>query len=310
MAGRIFINYRRDDSAGTAGRLRDRLADAFGPKNLFMDVDNIPAGIDFVTHLRTQLATCDAFLAVIGPNWLNARDESGDRRLDNPDDLVSVEIATALARNIRVIPVTVDGARLPKANELPDRLTPLVRHAIELHNAHFRRDAETLIEKVRNSLRGERARPVRWRMTLIGAGALLAGCIGLSQMDMPVRVPWTGGVVVADEGASRFDGTWRIDRMGCPPRPELNFQIHVENGNVGGRFEPREMSAIPGIRPAIIGAISASGQINFSHTGVSNEGVVGGAVSNYSGTFHGDSASGLFGRADGTCNGTFTVTRA
>jgi hypothetical protein len=307
MAGKIFINYRRDDSAGTAGRLRDRLADAFGPTNLFMDVDNIPAGIDFVTHLSTQLAICDAFLAVIGPNWLNARDESGHRRLDNPDDLVSVEIATALARNIRVIPVTVDGARLPKANELPDRLTPLVRrNSVELYNAHFQRDAETLIEKVRNSLRGERAGPVRWPMTLIGA--LLAGCIGISQMYMPVRVPLTGGVVV--EAASRFDGTWRIDRMGCPPRPELNFQIHVENGNVGGRFEPREMSAIPGSRPPIMGAISASGQINFSHTGVSNEGVVGGAVSNYSGTFHGVSASGLFSRADGSCNGTFTVTRA
>jgi hypothetical protein len=132
-----------------------------------------------------------------------------------------------------------------RANELPDRLTPLVRrNSVELYNAHFQRDAETLIEKVRNSLRGERAGPVRWPMTLIGA--LLAGCIGISQMYMPVRVPLTGGVVV--EAASRFDGTWRIDRMGCPPRPELNFQIHVENGNVGGRFEPREMSAIPGSR--------------------------------------------------------------
>lgn len=79
MGGTIFVNYRRDDSPGTAGRLRDRLADAFGPDSLFMDVDNIPAGVDFVGHLSAQVAVCDVFLAVVGPNWLNAKDETGSR---------------------------------------------------------------------------------------------------------------------------------------------------------------------------------------------------------------------------------------
>jgi len=113
MAGKIFINYRRNDSISTAGRLHDRLAQTFGRKSLFMDVDHVPAGIDFVDYLNSQVAECDVFLAVIGPNWVDAKDDSGHRRLDNPKDYVTVEIAAALARNIRVIPVLVDGARAP-----------------------------------------------------------------------------------------------------------------------------------------------------------------------------------------------------
>jgi hypothetical protein len=120
MAGKIFINYRRDDSISTAGRLHDRLAQTFGRKNLFMDVDHIPAGVDFVDYLPNQVAACDVFLAVIGPNWLDAKDDDGRRRFDNPDDFVMIEIAAALARNIRVIPVLVDGARTPKAANLPN----------------------------------------------------------------------------------------------------------------------------------------------------------------------------------------------
>ena len=97
MGGTIFVNYRRDDFPGTAGRLRDRLADAFGPNSLFMDVDNIPAGVDFVGHLSAQVAACDVFLAIVGPNWLNAMGETGCRRIDNPDDFVRIEIAAAPA---------------------------------------------------------------------------------------------------------------------------------------------------------------------------------------------------------------------
>ena len=119
MAGKIFINYRRDDLIGMAGRLHDRLAQTFGHDNLFIDVDNIPVGADFVAHLNSQVAGCNVLLVVIGPNWLNAKDESGGRRIDDPDDFVAIEIAAALTRDIRVIPVLVDGARVPKASELP-----------------------------------------------------------------------------------------------------------------------------------------------------------------------------------------------
>jgi TIR domain len=142
----IFINYRRDDSTATAGRLHDRLAQSFGRKNLFMDVDHIPPGVDFVNHLNSQVAACDVFIAVIGPNWLDVRNEKGDRRLHDPDDFVVIEIAAALARDIRVIPVLVDGARMPKGGDLPESLKQLVRRqAIDLRHAHFGRDAEAML---------------------------------------------------------------------------------------------------------------------------------------------------------------------
>jgi TIR domain/PAN domain len=216
MAGKIFINYRRDDSIGTAGRLHDRLAQAFGRNNLFMDVDHIPAGVDFVEYLHSQVAACDVFLAVIGPNWLDAKDDSGRRRFDNPDDFVTVEIAAALARNIRVIPVLVDGARTPKADKLPDSVKPLVRrNAVQVRNTNFGRDAEALANKVREALKS--ARPVtgrwsfmaslaawlmvagQWRIVAGSATALLlVGWIGLYQMGVPVWVPWTPGAEQPD----------------------------------------------------------------------------------------------------------------
>src|SRR5262249_37431269 len=89
MMGRIFINYRRADSNAMAGRLHDRLAQTFGRKFLFMDVDHVPAGGDFVQYLHSQVAACRVFLAVIGRNWLDAKDDDGRRRLDNPDDFVA-----------------------------------------------------------------------------------------------------------------------------------------------------------------------------------------------------------------------------
>ena len=190
MAGTIFINYRREDSIGTAGRLRDRLALTFGHKNLFMDVDSIPAGVDFLTYLNKQVAACDVVLVVIGQNWLDSKDESGRRRLDNPDDFVAVEIAAALARDIRVIPVLVDEARMPKADKLPDPIKLLARrNAVEVRHTHFGRDAEALIEKIRSAFDGGSVESRSWRMmAMVLAGAavpvvLLVGWIGYSWMS-------------------------------------------------------------------------------------------------------------------------------
>ena len=202
MAGKIFINYRREDSISTAGRLHDRLAQTFGRKNLFMDVDHIPAGADFVEYLNSQVAACDVFLAVIGPNWLEAKDDDGRRRFDNPDDFVTIEIAAALARKeIRVIPVLVDGARTPKADKLPDSVKPLMRrNAVEVRNTHFGRDAEALTQKVRavtgrwpflTSVGAWLMTPGHWRTVAASATALvLVAWIGLYQVGVPVWVPW------------------------------------------------------------------------------------------------------------------------
>jgi DNA segregation ATPase FtsK/SpoIIIE-like protein len=223
MAGKIFINYRRDDSISTAGRLHDRLAQTFGRKNLFMDVDHVPAGVDFVDYLHNQVAACDVFLAVIGPNWLDAKDDEGRRRFDNPDDFVTIEIAAALARNIRVIPVLVDGARTPKADKLPDSIKPLVRrNAVEVRNTNFGRDAEALANKVHEALKSARpatgqlpsmARAQAWLMVpgcwrTVAATAmalLLVGWIGLYSVGVPVWVPWQPDSPSADKTKSAAD---------------------------------------------------------------------------------------------------------
>jgi len=157
-----------------------------------MDVDHIPPGVDFVTHLNNQVAACDVFLAIIGPNWLNVANEKGDRRLDAADDFVAIEIAAALARNIRVIPVLVDGAQMPKAGELPKSLKPLVRRqAIDLRHTHFGRDAEALVEKISEALGGRPVRVGRWRVAAgVVAALLLLGWIGLFAIDMPLSLPW------------------------------------------------------------------------------------------------------------------------
>src|SRR5262249_33575501 len=140
-------------SGDVVGRLHDRLEQAFGRDNLFMDVDNIPVGVDFVTHLNDQVAACDAVLVVIGPKWAKAKDKTGQRRLHQPDDFVAIEIAAALTRDIRVIPVLVDGARMPRASELPDALKPLVRRqAAEVRHVNFGQDSETLVARMRKSL--------------------------------------------------------------------------------------------------------------------------------------------------------------
>lgn len=151
---RIFINYRRGDSIATAGRLHDRLVRAFGRNNIFMDVDHIPVGVDFVKHLETQVGACEAFLAVIGQTWLETKDEAGRRRIDDPKDFVAIEIAAALERNIPVIPVLIDGACIPEADQLPEPLRPLARrHAIEIRNSQFGSDADRLIAKVREVIK-------------------------------------------------------------------------------------------------------------------------------------------------------------
>jgi hypothetical protein len=100
MAAKVFISYRRADSAGYSGRVMDRLDRELGRDLVFMDVDAIPLGTNFTKVLHEEVAKCRVLLAVIGPNWLDARDEHGNRRLDNPNDFVRIEIAAALQRSI------------------------------------------------------------------------------------------------------------------------------------------------------------------------------------------------------------------
>ena len=154
MAGKIFINYRRGDDPQAAGRLFDRLENAFGAEQLFMDVDNIEPGLDFVRVLTDQVAQCDVLISVIGQNWLDARDKTGARRLDNPADFVRIEIESALQQDKRVIPVLVGQAQMPSPDELPDAMKPLARrNAVRLTHERFRADTQALITALQRALK-------------------------------------------------------------------------------------------------------------------------------------------------------------
>ena len=142
----VFISYRREDSSGYAGRLYDILVAHFGRDNIFMDLDTIRGGDNFVTVIEDRIARCDVLLAVIGERWLTASHD-GIRRLDQPEDFVRLEIVKALERGVRVIPVLVGAATVPREQDLPPDLRPLaLRHAMDLRDAHFREDAQRLIE--------------------------------------------------------------------------------------------------------------------------------------------------------------------
>src|SRR5262245_26148209 len=145
--GGIFISYRREDSAHSAGRLYERLAHEFPRGQLLMDVDAIEPGLDFAKVLDEQVSGCDVLLAIIGPNWVGAKTQNGIRRLDDPDDYVRIEIATGLKRDIRVIPILVDGAPMPRAEELPEPLKPLARrNAVQVSHVRFGADTQGLVQ--------------------------------------------------------------------------------------------------------------------------------------------------------------------
>lgn len=144
---KIFINYRHQDTAHAAGRLRSELVlNGIALESIFMD-DAIPPGEDFKEYLEARVAECQVLLAVIGPDWLEAKDEAGERRLDNPDDFVRIEIAGALRTGVRVVPILVDGAKPPLASRLPEELKALSRrHAVPVRADTFRADTDQLVK--------------------------------------------------------------------------------------------------------------------------------------------------------------------
>ena len=153
MSGQIFISYRREESRWSARSLHDRLIQRFDRNQIFMDVDSVGLGEDFVKTIEETVGSCDVLIAVIGAHWLTSTDGQGDRRLDNPEDFVRMEIATALRRNIRVIPVLVDGASMPRSTDLPDDLKQLVRrNALQVGDTHFDDDCRRLVAAIEQIL--------------------------------------------------------------------------------------------------------------------------------------------------------------
>lgn len=150
---RIFINYRRLDTEGYVGRLYDHLLKQFKPHDIFMDVQNIEPGADFVQVLEDAVAECDIFLAMIGPHWGKLTDETGERRLDAWNDYVRIELESALKQEKVVIPVLVGGAKMPNPNILPESIQSLSRrNAVTLSHQRFATDVEDLINFMRDLL--------------------------------------------------------------------------------------------------------------------------------------------------------------
>jgi hypothetical protein len=144
--GGVFISYRRTDSDVAAGRLADDLTEILGPGRVFRDIDSLEAGEDFPRALERALDSCAVVIALIGPRWSSAVNDKGERRLDDSKDWVRLEIARALERDIRVIPVLVS-TTMPQESELPADLAPLLRrNAVDLTDRHWKQEVQELAQ--------------------------------------------------------------------------------------------------------------------------------------------------------------------
>jgi hypothetical protein len=169
--GGIFICYRREDTAGWAGRLDSDLQAGLAGVFIFRDVEDIPPGVKYDEYISQALGSCDVLIALIGPQWLTAKDRQGVRRLDDPNDFIALEIATCLRRDIRVIPALVGGARIPVDDELPQNIRALSRRqAYELSDSRWAADCRKLITDIAPLVR---ARPKIRRALLAAAAATL-----------------------------------------------------------------------------------------------------------------------------------------
>jgi TIR domain len=146
VAFRVFINYRREDAGGHAGRLFDSLRARYPGDRLFMDIDTIEPGLDFTEVIDEAIESCEAVIALIGKRWVSVMDASGNRRLDNPADYVRLELEAALRRGVRVIPVLVAGGEVPRSEDLPASLEKLTRlNALEMTDARWQFDLSRLL---------------------------------------------------------------------------------------------------------------------------------------------------------------------
>jgi len=199
----VFLSYRRADSAGYAGRLYECLAASLGKGRVFIDVDSIPYGADFVEAIKRTLQNCQVVLVMIGPGWLNARDEGGKLRLAQAEDPVRVEIVTALATKVQVIPILVGGASMPSEKALPEGLKALHRrNAITLSDRRFNLDVQDLIKSLSVPMR---RRPWGISLSTLGWG------LGIVWV---VLACWTAVVWFESNGTSP------VSSLPDPPSPD------------------------------------------------------------------------------------------
>lgn len=198
----IFVNYRRDDAGGYAGRLADTLSGYFGADRVFRDVTGIGYGHDFEAAIDEKVAESGALIVMIGKSWSTIADEEGRRRLDDPDDYVCREIVAAFDRDVPVIPVLIGDALMPREDELPDRLKPLVRrNAITITDERWDHDVDRLAKVISIDVPGSVAQRRLDRLR-ISALALLVVAAALSTLVFCMALTgWvTGGGGIRDYG--------------------------------------------------------------------------------------------------------------
>ena len=207
---RIFISYRREDTAGRAGRLFDALVTRFGGRNVFQDVTGIAPGVDFDDELTAAIGRSDVALVVIGPGWLTATSPDGSRRLDEPGDYVRREVAASLAAGVPVVPVLVGGATLPGADQLPDELAPLAqRQAFEIDDDSWHRDVGDLARR----LEGEQVIPDRRRTVPLVVAGIAAVAVAATVVLLLLRRDGDDG---SDTTTDTVGTTLAGDPTGCP----------------------------------------------------------------------------------------------
>jgi ankyrin repeat protein len=181
----IIISYRHEHTAGSAGRLVDRLGERFGKASVFIDILNIEPGADFVDVIERAVATCDALLVLISREWADCVDSAGRRRLENANDFVRQEIAVGLRAKVRLIPILIDGAVMPAPETLPEDLRALVRRkAAELRHSRWDADVQSLIAALEKFVPDagttepvdQTGRPVQSKLSPVEARIQLSQC--------------------------------------------------------------------------------------------------------------------------------------
>jgi glycerophosphoryl diester phosphodiesterase len=219
-AGRVFISYRRQETAWPARQLYDVLVAELGADRVFKDVDDIEPGDDFVERIQSAVSSCEVLLALIGPQWLTVTDAKGAKRLDDPEDFVRLEVETALNRDdVRVIPILVDNAKMPTAQELPTGLAALTRRqAVEINPVNF--DTRRLLRVLNDTLNDVGREPAGPSLSGAGAGVRPSGTTSPAS---PVQSP-TG---TRDEGRPAAAGPGRAAGRSGPARRRAGMVVAV-----------------------------------------------------------------------------------
>lgn len=238
---KIFISYRREDTSGESGRLKDKLEQVFGKENIFYDVETLEAGLNFDESIAKALNESKVLLAMIGPHWLKVIDSNGVKRIQKNEDWVRKEIAEALKRNLRVIPILVNGADMPDSQELPEELKELtLRHAQELTSSRWNYDVGELTKVLEKIIKVRpipgpqpTPRPVVppapkpkswWAKNYLWA---LGGLVGFLLL-LGMCAPDDNYYVPAEENVTTLVGDWVLFLNG----EKASTLVFVQNGSV------------------------------------------------------------------------------